>query len=90
MQRPDVAPWAFVQMPLQHCASVAQISLVCVQNDPLLEQIPLLQNFEQHSKFCVHELPVVRQVFSGVHLPPPQVPPQHSAFVVHAWLSLMH
>jgi hypothetical protein len=77
-------------MPLQHCASEPQESLFCVQNEPLLEQRPPLQNFEQHSKFCVHVLPAVRQVLSGVHLLAAQVPPQHSAFVVHAWLSLMH
>ena len=77
VHRPSVLPWALVQMPLQHCASLAQTSVFCVQNDPVLEHRPPLQNFEQHSKFCVQELPDVRHVLRGVHLPPPQVPPQH-------------
>jgi hypothetical protein len=77
-------------MPLQHCASVAQASVFCVQKDPPLEQKPPLQSFEQHSKFCMHVLPDVRQVFKGTHLLAVQFPPQHSALVVHAWLSLMH
>jgi hypothetical protein len=77
-------------MPLQHWASVEQESLFCVQNEPVPEHVPLVQSFEQHSKPCMQGLPWVRHVLRGVHFPPPQTPPQHSAFVVHVWLSAMH
>src|SRR5262245_60137409 len=54
------------------------------------------QSFEQQSPAALHALPAVRQLpFSGVHVfappsAPPHLPPQHSASVVHALLSLMH
>jgi hypothetical protein len=50
------------------------------------------QNCEQQSPFFVQAFPSVEHVLlSGVHLPfVPHVPLQHSLFVVHASLSLVH
>src|SRR5689334_10677152 len=97
MQRPSVAPCVFEQMPLQHSASAAQTSVVCVQNEPLPVQSPPMHTLEQQSPWFVHALPAVRQPgFSGAQVPAPptpaplQLPPQHCADVEHAWLSDVH
>jgi hypothetical protein len=58
-QSPSVAPPALLHSPPQHSASVAHASPVCTQNEPPAEQAPLLQSFEQHSAFAMHELPAV-------------------------------
>jgi hypothetical protein len=59
-----------------------------MQNDELSEQVPLLQSPEQQPEEAVQGLPAVRQVvLSGVHLPPPQVPLQQAAELVHVALS---
>jgi hypothetical protein len=84
-------------MPLQHSKLLAHTSDVCAQKDPLPEQSPLLQNFEQHCPWSVHALPSVRhEVLSGVHVPialavaPAQFPPQHSAAVEQGLPSDVH
>jgi hypothetical protein len=63
-----------------------------VQNEPLPVQTPFWQTLEQQSPWLVQALPDVRQdVLSGVQVPPaPQVPLQHWAELVHAWLSDVH
>jgi len=94
-QVPSAAPACLTQLPPQQSAFTAQTSPCCVQNDTS-EQSPPLHSFEQHSSFLVHELPVVLHVvLSGLHVPPPlpsgaHVPPQHSSFCPHAWLSATH
>jgi hypothetical protein len=51
-------------------------------------QVPLLQNFEQHSALAPQALPaVLHEVLIGSHVPFAHVPLQHDAFDVHAWLS---
>jgi hypothetical protein len=93
---PSEAPDAFVQMPPQHSASAPHTSPVWVQNETCAAQLPFLQRCPQHSVLFVHELPAVLQLpFNGVQAllpesPPPQVPLQHSASVVQAWLSEVH
>ena len=89
-QVPTVAPAALSQIPPQHSLCAAQTSPFCVQNDPV-EQTPPLQSLEQHSSLAAQALPVVRQTgFSGAHTPALQVPLQHCAELVHAWLSEVH
>jgi hypothetical protein len=94
--KPSVAPVALLQRPPQHSPSLAQALPVCVQNEPSV-QLPLRQSFEQHSLCAVHELPVVLQAgLSGLQVwappsaPAAQLPPQHWAEVVQAWLSDVH
>jgi hypothetical protein len=94
---PSRAPPTITQFPPQQSAFVAQTSPCCVQNEsPLAEQRPLLHRPEQHSVLPPHGLPdVLHVVLSGLHFIAPvpssaQLPPQHSSFVVHAWLSAVH
>src|SRR5262245_58392421 len=76
---PSVAPAALLHAPPQHSASAVQASPMIVQNDGALSHRPLRQYFEQHSLLPPHELPEVLQLgFSGVHVPLPHTPPQHS------------
>ncbi len=96
LQVPSVAPLAFVQMPPQHSPSCEHASPVCVQNDGLPEHMPFTQYCEQQSPLPAQLLPEVLQaVFSGLQVLPPsapaaQLPLQHWASLVHAWLSLVH
>jgi hypothetical protein len=88
-QRPTVAPDALLHLPAQHSRSVVQASPDCVQYEGAA-QIPLLQKLEQQSLCALQGLPEVLQPASGVHLPDPHLPPQHSPSLVHAALSAMH
>jgi hypothetical protein len=89
-QTPTVAPLALLQSPPQHSRSEAQASPVCVQYEPPVEQTPFVQNFEQQSAWAMHELPAVLQdPFRGTQVPL-QLPLQHCAELVHAWLSDVH
>jgi hypothetical protein len=50
-----------------------------------------LQYLEQQSVFAAHGLPSVLHVaLSGAHVPPEQLPPQHSALPLHAAPSAVH
>jgi hypothetical protein len=63
-----------------------------VQYEPLA-QSPPRQSFEQQSAPVVHALPLVRQAgLSGAQVPSPprQLPLQHCAELVQAWLSEVH
>lgn len=93
---PTSAPLALLQRPPQHSVSVLQMSPVCVQNEGVFEQTPLLQKAEQHSPLVPHVLPdVLQEPFRGLHvLAPPSAeglhtPPQQLASEVHALLSEM-
>ena len=91
-QTPNVAVGGtLVQMPPQQSAGLEQMSPGCPQYEGA-EHTPARQNAEQHCALVVHALPSVSQVvLRGVQVPPmPHVPLQHWAFVVHAWLSLVH
>ena len=81
-----MAPDALLHKPPQHSALFAQASPVCVQNEPPVAHVPLLQSFEQHCAGPLHALPVVRHSgLSGVQVPvAPHVPLQHCAELVHA------
>jgi hypothetical protein len=90
-QVPTVAPEALLQRPPQHSMPVRQTLPVVVQNEPPGSHVPFVQTFEQHSEFAVQPLPVVRHAgLSGVQTPAPQVPLQHWAELVQAWLSEVH
>jgi hypothetical protein len=92
---PSVAPAAFTQLPPQQSPAAAQTSFVCLQKETPT-QSPALQFFEQHSPLPPQGLPVVLHVVErGAQMPPPfpsgeHVPPQHSSFFAHAWLSATH
>jgi hypothetical protein len=59
-----------------------------VQNEGCAAQLPFLQSFAQQSPCALQELPAVLQVeFSGTQPASPQVPLQHWAPLVQAWLS---
>jgi hypothetical protein len=91
MQSPNVVPCAFWQIPLQQSKFVAHTSLFCAQNDPLPVQRPFWHTREQQSPWLMQALPAVRQDgLSGLHVPAAQLPPQHCADVVQAWLSEVH
>jgi hypothetical protein len=69
---------------------MAQTSPVCPQKEPLVHTPPR-QSLEQQSSLVAHVLPVVRQVgFKGAQAPPVQVPLQHCAELVQAWVSETH
>jgi hypothetical protein len=96
-QVPNVAPVALVQVPVQHSASVAHTSLVCVQKEGWPAHTPLRQTLEQHSSLPPQVLPEVRQLLlSGTHfLVPPSgpsahFPPQHSPSTEQVSLSDVH
>jgi hypothetical protein len=90
-QVPTATPDCLVQIPVQHSASVAQRSLICRQNDGCPEHRPPEQYLEQQSPCPAQVLPaVLHPEFSGWHRPLVQVPPQHCAPLVHAWLSETH
>lgn len=96
-QVPSVAPDALLQMPPQQSVLLAQESPVCLQNEMLPAQMPLLQTCEQQSALALQVLPEVLQaVFNAMQtLGPPSgpvahLPPQHCASVVHGWLSEVH
>jgi hypothetical protein len=64
-----------------------------MQKEALSAQcLPASHKPEQQSPFAAHSLPAVLQLeLSAVHvLSAPQLPPQHSSFVVHAWPSDTH
>lgn len=94
LHKPSVAPDALPQMPVQHSVSAPHTSPVCEQNEGLAEQFPFEQRCEQQSVLVLHVLPaVLHDPLSGVQTPAPasvelHLPPQHSALLVHAWLSL--
>jgi len=86
-QRPVMLPACFAQLPVQHSELFEQMSFCCVQNETALEQIPLLQSFEQQSPCAAHGLPAVRHeppVFRLAHLPASQMPLQQSPSCPHA------
>jgi hypothetical protein len=56
-----------------------------MQKDEAIEQCPPTQSCEQQSELCEQVFPdVLHDVLSGVHVPPPHLPPQHCPSVVHA------
>lgn len=85
---PSVAPAATLQTPPQQSRGFEHASPSCVHQDEPMSQTPALQSFEQQSALEAHALPEVRhEPLRGSHLPPAQLPPQHSLDVVHAPLS---
>ena len=79
-----------LQRPPQQSTSFAHESPFCAQNEGAAQRPPE-QNFPQHSAPAAHGLPcVLHVVLSGVHVPLPHLPPQHSPSVAHAALSAMH
>jgi hypothetical protein len=55
-----------------------------MQKDDAIEQRPPAQSCEQQSEFCEQVFPdVLHDVLSGVHVPPPHLPPQHCASLAH-------
>jgi hypothetical protein len=62
-----------------------------VQYDGAASHTPPLQNLEQQSPFAVHALPdVLHAGLSGVHVPLPHSPPQHSPLELHDVPSDLH
>jgi hypothetical protein len=91
VQVPTAAPDCLVQIPAQHSSSVAHASPVWKQNDGRPEHLPPEQYLEQHSPWPPQVLPaVLHSVFSGWHTAFAQVPLQHCALPVQAWLSEVH
>jgi hypothetical protein len=78
-------------MPPQQSVPVAQTSPVWMHHDEALH-LPWEQSPEQQSAPVVQVLlSVLQVVVSGVQVPPGvQMPLQHSAFDVHAWVSGVH
>ena len=77
-----------VQMPPQQSVLSSHASPFCVQYDEAAQRPAAPQCCEQQSVALAHGLPVVLHVvFSGVHVPPAQVPLQQPAPIVHAALS---
>jgi hypothetical protein len=74
-------PFRFVpvltQLPLQQSAFAEQTSVFCRQNETSAQTL-FWQSAEQHSAFVVQPLPVRRQPPSDPHVPPLQIPLQHS------------
>jgi hypothetical protein len=68
-----------LQIPPQQSRGFEQTSPFCTHHDDPVSQTPALQSLEQQSALAVHALPEVRhEPLSGSHLPPEQLPPQHS------------
>src|SRR5579872_6719587 len=85
---PYCCPAATSQTPPQQSEGPPHESPTWPQKDDGVHT-PCAQSFEQQAELCVQALPVVEHVvLSGVHVcAAPQVPLQHSRFVVHALLS---
>jgi hypothetical protein len=80
-----------LQMPPQQSGPWLQTSPFWTQNEDALEHRPATHSFEQQSEFWPHALPdVLQDVLRALHVPPAQVPPQHSALVVQFWPSDVH
>jgi hypothetical protein len=94
LQTPAAAPAALLQRPVQHCASVVQMSSRTVQNEGFAHTPPLHQPDAQ-SAFTLHGLPSVGLpvVLSVLQLLPPPVALaaqfwlQHAPPAVHVWPS---
>jgi hypothetical protein len=80
-----------VQVPPQQSVPTVQMSPACPQYEPC-EHTPPKQKPEAQSMFVVHGLPSVEPPpgLSFTHAPLVQVPLQHSALALHAFVSAVH
>jgi len=74
-----------VQAPVQHSASRAHTSPLCVQKELAKRHAPSEHRPEQHSDPALQALPeVLHARLSATQEPPSQRPPQHSSAEAHA------